>query len=111
MFLDHVIKTLYSHGASPARVLDLCAAPGGKSTLLSAALPDSFIVSNEVIKNRVTILAENLSKWGSSNVAVSHNNPKDFSRLPGYFDLLVVDAPCSGSGLFRKDEKGNQSHH
>ncbi len=84
-------------------VLDLCAAPGGKSTLLASALPNSFIVSNEVIKTRVTVLAENISKWGSSSVVVSNNDPKDFKRLPAFFDLMVIDAPCSGSGLFRKD--------
>lgn len=103
MFLDHVVKTLFPDAELPQRILDLCAAPGGKSTLLAARFPNSFIVSNEVIKNRVTILAENISKWGSSNVAVTHNDPKDFKRLTGYFDLVVVDAPCSGSGLFRKD--------
>jgi 16S rRNA C967 or C1407 C5-methylase (RsmB/RsmF family)/NOL1/NOP2/fmu family ribosome biogenesis protein len=103
MFIDHIIKQLYSEDNKPAHVLDLCAAPGGKSTLLAAAFPDSFIVSNEVIKTRVTVLAENISKWGSSNVIVTNNDPKDFQRLPGYFNLMVVDAPCSGSGLFRKD--------
>lgn len=103
MFLDFIIKQLYKEDKKPQHVLDLCAAPGGKSTLLAAALPDSFIVSNEVIKQRVTILAENISKWGSSNVVVSNNDPKDFKRLPAFFDLIVIDAPCSGSGLFRKD--------
>jgi NOL1/NOP2/fmu family ribosome biogenesis protein len=103
MFLDYVVKQLYKNEKAPQRVLDLCAAPGGKSTLLAAALPDSFIVSNEVIKTRVGVLAENISKWGSSNVVVTNNDPKDFKRLPGYFNLLVIDAPCSGSGLFRKD--------
>ena len=100
-----LLKTLYQEKAHPERVLDLCAAPGGKSTLLAARLPNSFIVSNEVIKNRVTILAENMSKWGCLNAAVTHNDPADFKKLPGFFDLLVVDAPCSGSGLFRKDER------
>lgn len=103
MFIDHVVKTIYDNTIPPKRVLDLCAAPGGKSTLLAAALPDSFIVSNEVIKTRVSVLAENISKWGSDNVVVTNNDPKDFKRLPGFFDLMVVDAPCSGSGLFRKD--------
>lgn len=102
MFIDHVLKQLFSEH-TPGRVLDLCAAPGGKSTLLASALPTSFIVSNEVIKSRVTILAENISKWGSSNVVVTHNDPRHFQKFSGYFDLLVVDAPCSGSGLFRKD--------
>lgn len=103
MFLDYAVQFLYKDVEAPNHVLDLCAAPGGKSTLLAAALPQSFIVSNEVIKNRVTILAENISKWGSSHVAVTHNDPADFKKLPGFFDLMVVDAPCSGSGLFRKD--------
>ena len=103
MFIDHVLKHIYSDDLHPKKILDLCAAPGGKSTLLAAALPHSFIISNEVIKSRVTILAENLSKWGSSNVVVTHNDPRHFQQLPAYFDLMVVDAPCSGSGLFRKD--------
>ncbi|MDB5193260.1 MAG: methyltransferase [Segetibacter sp.] len=103
MFIDHIVRQLKNNLPASSNVLDLCAAPGGKSTLLSNALPDSFIVSNEVIKTRVTILAENISKWGSSNAMVTHNDPKDFQKLPGFFDLMVVDAPCSGSGLFRKD--------
>jgi 16S rRNA C967 or C1407 C5-methylase (RsmB/RsmF family)/NOL1/NOP2/fmu family ribosome biogenesis protein len=103
MFIDYIVRQLYVEDSQPKHVLDLCAAPGGKSTLLAAALPGSFIVSNEVIKTRVTVLAENISKWGSSNVVVTNNDPKDFQRLPGYFNLMVVDAPCSGSGLFRKD--------
>lgn len=103
MFLDYVIKEIYKENSAPARVADLCAAPGGKSTLLAAALPDSFIVSNEVIKTRVNVLTENMTKWGSDNVIVTNNDPKDFRKLIGYFDLMVIDAPCSGSGLFRKD--------
>jgi len=86
------------------RVLDLCAAPGGKSTHLSALLPDdSLLVSNEVIHSRARVLSENLKKWGKPNVVVSCNDPGDFSRLPGFFDVIVVDAPCSGEGLFRRD--------
>ena len=103
MFLDFIIKNLYENNDPPNIVLDLCAAPGGKSTLLASALPNSLIVSNEVIKTRVSVLAENLSKWGSDQVIITNNDPKDFKKLPGFFDLMVVDAPCSGSGLFRKD--------
>jgi NOL1/NOP2/fmu family ribosome biogenesis protein len=85
-------------------VLDLCAAPGGKSTLLSQALPEtSLLVSNEIIRSRAYILAENLIKWGNPNVVVTNNEPKDFDKLPGFFDAIVVDAPCSGEGMFRKD--------
>ncbi len=102
MFLHHVIRSVFSSNP-PKRVLDLCGAPGGKTTLLAGALPDSFIVANEVIKSRVGVLAENISKWGSDHVVVTNNDPADFKKLPGYFDLMVVDAPCSGSGLFRKD--------
>jgi len=103
MFLE-VVMQQHTAVNSPLKVLDLCAAPGGKSTLLQSILhPDSLLVSNEVIKSRVTILAENITKWGAPNVVVTNNDPQDFQRLPGFFDVIVVDAPCSGSGLFRKD--------
>ena len=88
----------------PVRVLDLCAAPGGKSTLLANVLhPDSLLICNEIIRSRVNILKENLQKWGLPNVQVSHHDPQEFSALTGFFDLILVDAPCSGEGLFRKD--------
>ncbi len=86
------------------KVLDLCAAPGGKSTqLLSSISPQSLLVANEVIKTRVSVLKENIEKWGYPNAVVTHNDPKDFEALEGFFDVVVVDAPCSGEGLFRKD--------
>ena len=88
----------------PLRVLDLCAAPGGKSThLLSLINSDSLLVSNEVIRSRTSVLSENIQKWGYPNVVVTSNDPENFNRLEGYFDVIVVDAPCSGEGLFRKD--------
>lgn len=88
----------------PLRVLDLCAAPGGKSTLLASTLhPDSLLICNEVIRSRVSVLRENLDKWGYPNVVVSSHDPDDMSNLAGFFDVVVVDAPCSGEGLFRKD--------
>lgn len=103
MFLGHIIRTLGLENAA-IRALDLCAAPGGKSTLINAYLGDeSLLVSNEVIKTRVGILEDNMNRWGMHNVVVTNNDPSSFSRLPGYFDLMVVDAPCSGSGMFRKD--------
>lgn len=86
------------------RVLDLCAAPGGKSTHLQSLLtPGSLLVSNEVIKARAGILRQNLTKWGAPNTVVTNNDPQHFARIEGFFDVLVVDAPCSGSGLFRRD--------
>lgn len=103
MFLETAIKQT-ADLSQPLKVLDLCAAPGGKSTLIQSLLhTNSFLVSNEVIKSRVTVLAENITKWGAANVVVTNNDPKDFQRLDNYFDMIVVDAPCSGSGLFRKD--------
>ena len=105
MFLEQVITQTVDLTAS-IKVLDLCAAPGGKSTLIQSLLSsDSFLVSNEVIKSRVNILQENTTKWGAANMVVTNNDPRDFQRLPSYFDVIVVDAPCSGSGLFRKDNE------
>lgn len=103
MFLEYVMQQICDLSL-PLKVLDLCAAPGGKSTLLQSLIShESLLVSNEVIKTRVKILAENITKWGASNVVITNNDPKDFQRLPEFFDVIVVDAPCSGSGLFRKD--------
>lgn len=88
----------------PLKVLDLCAAPGGKSTLIQSLISaDSLLVANEVIRPRAALLADNITRWGAANVVVTNNDPRDFARLPGYFDVMVVDAPCSGSGLFRRD--------
>jgi len=103
MFLEQVLKQT-TDLSKPLRVLDLCAAPGGKSTLLQSLISDkSLLVSNDVIKSRTAILEENITKWGAANVVVTNNDPKDFARLENYFDVIVVDAPCSGSGLFRRD--------
>ncbi|MGN0188155.1 MAG: rRNA cytosine-C5-methyltransferase [Candidatus Cryptobacteroides sp.] len=92
------------------RVLDLCAAPGGKSTDLLASLReicgDEFLlVSNEVMSARVSVLADNLALWGDSAVAVTNADPSAFSALKGFFDIIVADVPCSGEGMFRKDPK------
>jgi 16S rRNA C967 or C1407 C5-methylase (RsmB/RsmF family)/NOL1/NOP2/fmu family ribosome biogenesis protein len=87
------------------RALDLCAAPGGKSTLLLSVLnSESLLVANEVIQSRIPPLRMNLEKWGYSSFTLSNHDPADFGKLSGFFDLTVVDAPCSGEGLFRKDE-------
>lgn len=103
MFLEQVISQTVDLN-QPLQVLDLCAAPGGKSTHLQSLLSaDSLLVSNEVIKTRSGILQENLTKWGGINGIVTQNDPADFKKLPGFFDVIVVDAPCSGSGMFRKD--------
>lgn len=103
MFLEQAF--LQTVDASlPLNVLDLCGAPGGKSThLLSLLNRSSLLVSNETIRARAAILSENIQKWGYPNAIVTNNDPGDFKRLPGFFDVMIVDAPCSGEGLFRKD--------
>ncbi|MEO7264526.1 MAG: RsmB/NOP family class I SAM-dependent RNA methyltransferase, partial [Ferruginibacter sp.] len=104
MFLEQALKQSIDLKQS-LKVLDLCAAPGGKSTLLQSILSkESLLVSNELIKARVNILTENIIKWSADNVVITNNDAKDFQRLNKFFDVIVVDAPCSGSGLFRKDE-------
>lgn len=86
------------------RVLDACAAPGGKSTLLLDIMPrNGLLVSNEVIRSRVPVLTQNIARWGYTNVVVTQNDPGAFTGLQGYFDVLVTDVPCSGEGLFRKE--------
>ncbi|MEO6231310.1 MAG: RNA methyltransferase [Ferruginibacter sp.] len=103
MFLEEAIRQVIDL-TQPLKVLDLCAAPGGKSTLIQSLVNEkSLLVSNEVIKTRVNILTENITKWGAGNVIVTNNDPNNFKRLPEFFDVIIVDAPCSGSGLFRKD--------
>jgi 16S rRNA C967 or C1407 C5-methylase (RsmB/RsmF family)/NOL1/NOP2/fmu family ribosome biogenesis protein len=89
--------------------LDLCAAPGGKTTLLASLLNDeSLLLANEVIKSRVGVLKENMTKWGTPNVVVSNHDSEDFAELEGFFDVILIDAPCSGEGLFRKDLQARQ---
>lgn len=105
MFLEQALTQLADLSV-PLKVLDLCAAPGGKSTHIQSLISnDSLLVSNEVIKPRSIVLTDNIIRWGCKNVFVTNNDPKAFAKLPGYFDVMVVDAPCSGSGLFRKDEE------
>jgi len=88
------------------KVMDLCAAPGGKTTLLASLLNNkSLLVANEVIKSRVGVLKENLEKWGFPNYIVSNHDSEEMIDLEGFFDIVLTDAPCSGEGLFRKDPK------
>lgn len=106
MFLDRVLQqhcgnNLFAQGGA---VLDLCAAPGGKSTLLRAALPDDILLmSNEPDHRRANILMENMQKQGHPNVIVTNNYPKDYAKTGLQFDLILTDVPCSGEGMFRKD--------
>lgn len=104
MFLEEVLKQCVDL-TEAHRVLDLCAAPGGKSTHLSSLLSaDSLLISNEVISTRASILVENLTRWGNANVVVTNNDPEHFNALQNCLDIVVIDAPCSGEGMFRKDK-------
>lgn len=107
MFMEQIFKQ-YLCGTD-IKVLDLCAAPGGKSTHIASLISkNSLLVVNEVIRSRAGILAENMIKWGYPNVIVTNNDPADFSSLHGFFDAVIIDAPCSGEGMFRKDDKAIQ---
>ena len=102
MFLEQALRRYIDR---PVVALDLCAAPGGKSTLARSVLPEgSLLVANEVIRNRSQVLAENMVKWGDASVIVTNNDPADFGVLGPLFDVLVTDVPCSGEGMCRKDE-------
>lgn len=105
MFLQRVVEQYLAH---EALVLDLCAAPGGKSIILSDWVSEGFLVSNEIIPSRCSILAENLIKWGNDRIAVTNSAPVVFEKIPNYFDAVLVDVPCSGEGMFRKDETAVQ---
>jgi 16S rRNA C967 or C1407 C5-methylase (RsmB/RsmF family)/NOL1/NOP2/fmu family ribosome biogenesis protein len=108
MFLEAAVRACGMAGADCV-ALDLCAAPGGKSThLLSVLGDDAVVVSNEVVRPRARILCDNITKWGRANACVTGSDPALFSGLPGFFDLVLVDAPCSGEGLFRKDAEAMQ---
>lgn len=102
MYIDAIVRSIPL--PEEPMMLDLCAAPGGKSTLLASFLNNrGMLISNEIIRSRAYILAETLTKWGFSNAFVSNNAPADFEKLHSYFDFILVDAPCSGEGMFRKD--------
>lgn len=102
MFVEQALKQYM--GEEPVVMLDLCAAPGGKSTHIRSLLPDnSLLIANEVIRNRSQILAENLTKWGHPDVVVTNSDPSDFTPLEDFFDVILTDVPCSGEGMFRKD--------
>ena len=101
-FIDHILR---SEGICSGKILDMCAAPGGKSTLYSSAVGSrGLVVANEYVRNRANILADNIRKWGLGNVVVTNNDPAHIAAFEEWFDVVAVDAPCSGEGMFRKDE-------
>lgn len=102
-------ESLRASSLAPLTLLDLCAAPGGKSTLWRSLLPDgSLLVANEPIRQRAQVLAENLTKWGHPDVVVTSAYPEEFAPLGSFFDVIAADVPCSGEGMFRKDEQARE---
>ena len=105
MFLHHVLREILRGARNDLRVLDLCAAPGGKSTLVRSVLPaESLLVSNEPIRGRYQVLQENVMKWGYDRHEVTNLYPRDFRKRKELYDIIITDVPCSGEGMFRKDE-------
>jgi 16S rRNA C967 or C1407 C5-methylase (RsmB/RsmF family)/NOL1/NOP2/fmu family ribosome biogenesis protein len=105
MFLEYLLRVCADF-TTDLKILDLCAAPGGKSTLINGMMTtESLLVANELIKSRAGVLSYNLAKWGTKNTVVTNSEVIKFAALPGFFDIIVVDAPCSGSGLFRKQQE------
>ncbi|MBQ2873824.1 MAG: rRNA cytosine-C5-methylase, partial [Bacteroidales bacterium] len=108
-----ILEELEKPAFRPLRVLDLCAAPGGKTTDVAASLRECFgddfvLVANEVMKARAGVLADNVALWGDPDVIVTSDDPKAFASLPGFFDVIIADVPCSGEGMFRKDEEARE---
>lgn len=113
MYVGHVFRKFLSEQQKNIKVLDLCAAPGGKTTDLVASLRQNFgdefmLVANEVIKKRARILDDNVARWGDPNVVVTSVDPAAFAALGEYFDIIVADVPCSGEGMFRKDSSARE---
>ena len=103
MFITHVIKHFVHE---PVRYLDLCAAPGGKTTAAMQALPQrSLTVANEIVPSRARVLADNVIRWGSPRCVVTSNTPANLGKFSGFFDVIATDVPCSGEGMMRKDDE------
>ena len=110
MFITHVLRhtlqfsPLAGESERGVTMLDMCAAPGGKSTAARSVLPEgSTLVSNEPIPTRAQILLENITKWGWKDCIVTNNYPRDFRKAKAKFDVILCDVPCSGEGMFRRD--------
>ena len=103
MFIAHVIRRFIHE---PVRYLDLCAAPGGKTTAAIQALPPrSLVVANEIVPPRARVLADNVVRWGNPRCVVTSNAPAQIGKLTHFFDVIAADVPCSGEGMMRKDDE------
>ena len=106
-FVGHLLQRTAAEGC---RLLDMCAAPGGKTTLYASLVgPEGLVVANEIDRRRAAVLADNVRKWGTGNVAVTVCEPRQLGELTGFFDVVAVDAPCSGEGMFRKDAEARSA--
>lgn len=115
MYVGHVFRKILQMVGTGGhvRVLDLCAAPGGKTTDAAASLREVFgngwtLVSNEVMRNRAGILSDNVAVWGDPDVVVTSADPAAFAPMEGAFDIIIADVPCSGEGMFRKDPRAEK---
>lgn len=105
-FVGHILERT---GIGDGRILDMCAAPGGKTTLYSSLAGErGLVVANEPVRNRASVLADNVRKWGVGNTVVACNFPSAFAVCEEMFDVVAVDAPCSGEGMFRKDDRARE---
>ena len=103
MFIAHVIRHFIHE---PVRYLDLCAAPGGKTTAAIQALPQrSLVVANEIVPPRARVLADNVIRWGNPRCVVTSNAPAHLGKFEDFFDVIAADVPCSGEGMMRKDDE------
>ena len=107
MFAGYAAKAIIDIlGNAPVNVLDACAAPGGKTTAVADVLPQgSTVIANEYDRSRSAVLAENIAKWGNPAIIVTQGDTAGFRKMRGAFDIVLVDAPCSGEGMMRKDPK------
>ena len=102
-FIDYILRDEPLDGA---RILDMCAAPGGKTTIYSTLVGErGLVVANEINRNRAMILADNVRRWGLGNVVATCNESQHVAAFEEWFDVVAVDAPCSGEGMFRKMEE------
>lgn len=99
-FVAHLLS---NHNMEGAKVLDMCAAPGGKTTIYSTLVGrNGLVVANDINHGRAMALADNVQRWGMGNVVVTCNEPSHIGAFTHWFDVVAVDAPCSGEGMFRK---------
>ena len=105
-FVAHILRQDNLEGG---RVLDMCAAPGGKTTVYSSLVGrEGLVVANDINRGRTLALSDNVQRWGMGNVVVTCNEPEHIGAFEQWFDVVAVDAPCSGEGMFRKMDEARE---